>query len=265
MASGFIRHVKYCHRDKRGVKATYMKQMANEVGEDVVKQLHRAKWTCIKKRKFVQLNPGPEVPEGQRIWMDDTGSSVGHYDCCEDQGAMQPARVAKPPLAAFDDLTAPEHRDRAKISQVHDISATKTINFDKTSCLDTGIATTEVGRYDPDITRIANWPASWGQMLGHNDRYEDQDAMQPALVAKAPLATFDDVIALERRNRAKVGQLEDIAATTTINFGRTSCPDAGIATTEVGRYDPDITRIANWPASWDQMLDEFSDVSSRVL
>ena len=162
IASKFIRHAKYCHVNDRGTKAPYMQQVSNELRKDVVSQLHRAKRACIKKRKF----EGPELPQAQRVKIAETGLTAAHNDEEHmEQSALQPASgTAAVPATTFDDFIALERRNRTPLSQT-EVSAPTSINIQDTSYPNIGITPTQLGRYDPVITRIANWPASWDQIL----------------------------------------------------------------------------------------------------
>lgn len=150
-----------------------MRQISQELNEEVVRQLYRAKRACMKKRRLEEADIGAEMSQARRARLDESVSATDHNDNgYVDQRALEVVSgIAVAPIATFEDLVALELRSRA--TDTTDASAVAPINFEGTTqefYPDTGSEPTHGGRYDPDITRITNWPAGWdrtvNQILG---------------------------------------------------------------------------------------------------
>jgi hypothetical protein len=175
IASEFLRHVKYYHLDKHGIKAEYMRKMAEELNEEVVRQLYRAKRACMK-RGLEEANFGPETSQARRARPDEGTSATDHNsgDYIDQRAAVASAAggIAVAPIDSFGDLVAREFRNEANHHALSVASLTTAevtvapINFQSTAqAIYRGDEPTQSGRYDPDITRITNWPASWDETV----------------------------------------------------------------------------------------------------
>ena len=175
IASEFIRHVNYYHLDEHGTKATYMRTMSQELNNEVVRQLYRAKRACMKKRRLEGGDAGPETPQARRVRLDEgmaaANPHIGDYVDRPTLPVISAAGdIAVTPIDSFQDLVARELCNRANNHDAFVASLTTT---------DTAVAPTDFqstaqafypdpGRelgYDPDITRIANWPAGWDETV----------------------------------------------------------------------------------------------------
>lgn len=144
-----------------------MQQISREINEEVVRQLHRAKREYVKKRRLEGMDATAELPQARRRRLERAGTAHHHNNECHSQGALVPVvSAATAPSTSFEDLGALRLRNETTFSKEIDASGSALMHVNDITqdfYSHTQNEPAQVGRYDPDIARITNWPANWDQ------------------------------------------------------------------------------------------------------
>ncbi len=149
--------------------------MSQELNKEVVRQLYCTKRACMKKRRFEGVDAGPEPPQARRVRLDESVSAADpHLSDYVDRPTLAvisaAGDIAVTPTNSFQDLVAREfcntanNHDALVASLTTTATAVAPTDFQNTAQAFYPDPRRELG-YDPDITRIANWPAGWDETV----------------------------------------------------------------------------------------------------